>query len=202
MWRSRDTAEDCRDWENQRERSIVKHRGERPRKREVCVRVGEDSTETKERHREKVWYRGSRQGVVAVAVTACEHCTVSAAARVILYSNPRIKTSADSLRQITDIFPLFPHVPRPNDDCCMPWTFVLFVLLFSFYRPALNISYKAAGLWREKKEGGQKNTTAHAEFLHTARLSYLPWGSTVRSPGIQTAVQVLPLHLNLELLLL
>lgn len=74
----------------------------------------------------------------------------------------------------------------------MPQTFGMCEgnVLLLFFLPSISSQlsiYKAAGLWRENKEGGQKNTSAYAEILHTSRLSYLPWGSPVRSPGIQAA---------------
>lgn len=139
--------------------------------------------------------------MAVVAVSACERYIISAAARVMLYANPRIKTSTDSLRQITNSFPLSPS--WLNDDRCLPPNFcqnlLLFVLFCISILSAINI--RSCRTVKGKKEGGQKNTSAHAVFLHISRLSYLPWGSPVRSPG-SPAVQLLPLHLNIEPVLL
>lgn len=80
------------------------------------------------------------------------------------------------------------------------------VLLFCHYFSSINImsAINTQRCWtlKGKKEDGHKNPSTHAEFSHTTRLSDLPWGSPVRSSGIQTAVQLLPLHLNIEAVLL
>lgn len=119
-------------------------------------------------------------------VSARERCTILTAARVMPCSNPRIKTSSDSLRQITDIFPLSPPGPSLNDDQSMPLPFVMCrekALLLFFHQYLLSYQYTTLLNCEEKKkqeeeeEGGERNTSAHAEVLHTARLSYLPWGS-------------------------
>lgn len=140
--------------------------------------------------------------MAVVAVPACVRYIISAAARVMLCSNPRIKTSTDSLRQITNSFPLSPS--WPNGYRCLPPNFRQNVLLFILFCISIlsAINIPSCRTVKGKKEGGQKNTSAHAMFLHTSRLSYLPWRSPVRSPGIQTAVQLLPLHLNIEPVLL
>lgn len=86
----------------------------------MCERVGEDSPEAKER--ESVIQREQGGGGCRSCVGARGRCTISAAARVMLHSNPRIKTSADSLKQITAIFPLSFSAPLLHDDRLFPPT--------------------------------------------------------------------------------
>lgn len=111
----------------------------------MCERVGEDSTEVKERDREKKCDTEGGGGGSCGCVSACERCTIlAAAARVMPYSNPCIKTSADSLRQITDIFPLSPPALLLNDDQGTPLTFVMCKenVLFVFFFHQYLLSYQ------------------------------------------------------------
>lgn len=57
-----------RERESQRERSIIKHRGDRPRKREVCVSEWEKTPQKQKRETERKSVIQSREGGETVVV--------------------------------------------------------------------------------------------------------------------------------------
>lgn len=67
----------------------------------------------------------------------------------------------------------------------LPLNFTMHVCLSSSVFTKL-MMYSAAGLG----VGGQRRTGAHAVFLHTVRLSLLPWRSLIISAGNQIKVQL------------
>lgn len=88
--------------------------------------------------RAKVWQREWRGGDECGCVNVCERCLISAATWVTRYANPCIKTSADSLRQITNIFFLPPHL---NGDRSVAPSFVMRSHA-CFFNLTLNINWK------------------------------------------------------------
>lgn len=96
-------------------------------------------------------------------VSAAERCTISAAtaAKVKLHSNPGFKTSAESLKQITDIFPFSPPAPLLNNGQHVPPNFCNVqrkcpsAIIIHQHLFQLSIQ-KAAEMSREKKKVGSR----------------------------------------------
>lgn len=177
----------------------------------MCERVGEDATEAGERDRErdgvmKCDTERVGRGWSCSCVSAHEGCTISAAAQVKLNSNPRIKNLCWFAKPDYWHFPTFlychPTVRWPLhalNFCHLQRKWPPVIYLFMHTQMSFQLSIrKAVELWNEKKkECGQKNTDTHTQFLpHASHIC--PGGPLVRSPGIQTTVQLLPLHLNIE----